>query len=117
MHPRTAALLILLLSACGMRQSEFQREFAERYCGALAGCEHDDNPYQGQPDICERYVDELLEHAEDSDGCEYRRGKARACLRAVDDATCGDLVDGNLDACPDVYRGECGGGLATDTGF
>ena len=105
----TPLAIVLVLSACKFREADdFNTEAAalvcrfNRVCQQVDGNGGDDLFEYAQGDAC--YDDFINQHAVCPDHCDYKAGKARKCIRKLEQATesC-NLLAADMVPCQDVY--------------
>ena len=112
---RFVALLLPLLTACGLSRDKFEEQFPEKLCTLEMECMADGSDsgfslFDTQQD-CEAFVGLFIAMSAD---CDYDKKAAKSCLDALDEATCDD--DGSNSECDNVFTGgSCEGG--GDSGF
>ncbi len=112
---RTAVVFLPLLVACGVSRDKFATQFPEKFCALEMECSSSGSDsgfslFETQED-CEGFVGLFVALSAD---CDYDKAAAKACLDALDEATCDD--DGFNSECDNVFTGgSCEGG--GDSGF
>ncbi len=107
---RTAlyGLSLLTLAGCGLNETHFVPDYADRYCDAVLACS---SPAQLTFDGVSTHDDCLALIGDQVDtwggGCKYKGGKAKKCLEAMETLACpaeGKLLDDVLPPeCDEVY--------------
>ncbi len=106
-------MALVCLVACGLGEDKFQEQYAAKSCELLASCDDAQVSFGDQGD-CETFYGILVEAS--VAGCDYSGTEARACLKALDEASCDAAVAG-VAVCTQVYSGdECAWSMSESTG-
>ena len=108
-----SVIALMMLVACGLGEEKFQEQYAIKSCELLASCDDAQVSFGDQAD-CETFYGILVETS--AAGCDYSGAEARACLKALDEASCDAAVAG-VSVCMQVYSGdECIWGVDESAG-
>lgn len=101
-----AALLLLILVGCDLKEEDYPARVADRYCPALKACGQDayfDRFRDGTTECLEEVADEVadLEHQNNGDVvCRWQSDAGEACLDALKQASCDEFW---FNDCVDVW--------------
>lgn len=99
-------MLLVLLAACGMSQSDFEADFPAEFCAWAEACATDSSQTGSDPleATCEDATILTVEAYSADESCSFDGQLADACFEAMAETDCDD-PDTVLDACNAVYTG------------
>lgn len=105
---RIGAIAVVLgfLTACGISENQFPKEYAAAVCNYADKCEKSfyNEEYDGRSDCRDDVEDDFDLDDEFYDECEFDPEKARACIRSIEKATKTCDPDDFDDDCEEIWE-------------